>query len=67
MLIKKIFPEKMRPIKFLYEDLYGTTIGPIDEIYYISICLVETVKILIYNFVVKYTENKKISRRKYDG
>jgi len=55
MLIKKIFPEKNGPIRFS------------DEIYYISICTVETIKILIYNFVVKYTENKKISRRKYDG
>lgn len=67
MLIKKIFPEKFNPIRFIYEDLYGTTIGPMDELYYISICLIETLRILIYNSVVKYTEYKKISRRKNHG
>jgi hypothetical protein len=59
MFIKKFFPEKLRPIRFLYEDLYGTTIGPWDELYYIWICLLETVRILIYNFVMKYTNTEK--------
>jgi len=55
MFIKKIFPEKNGPIRFS------------DELYYILICVVETLKILIYNFVLKYTKYKKISREKNHG
>jgi len=50
MSIKKISQEKKSPIRFIYENLYGTSITPKDEVYYIWICLHETFKIVCLNF-----------------
>jgi len=67
MFIKKISQEKKCPIRSLrslrfpslsnvYYNLYGTTITPIDEVYYIWICLRETAKILFLNGYEKVFE-----------
>jgi hypothetical protein len=45
-MFKKILHIKKSPIRLIYEGLYGTTIGPKDEVSYIVSCLRETSKIL---------------------
>lgn len=46
---KKIFWGQKNPVRLLYVRGFGTTISPWDEIYYISICLGETLRIVGLN------------------
>lgn len=43
---KKIFSLVKNPVRLIYEKLYGTTIGPLDELCYIGVCLWETLNIV---------------------
>ena len=46
MIVKKFFASKKAPVRFIYEDIYGTSIGPNDEIEYYLLCLREIVNII---------------------
>jgi len=46
MIVKKFFASKKTPVRFIYEDIYGTSIGPNDEIEYYLLCLREIVNII---------------------
>jgi hypothetical protein len=59
MFIKKILRIKKSPIRLIYEDLYGTTIGPKDEVRYIVNCLSETLNILGTHYIKKFSPEKK--------
>ena len=59
MLIKKILSIKKFPIRLIYEDLYGTTIGPKDEVRYIVSCLRETLNIVGPHYIKKILPGKK--------
>jgi len=59
MLIKKIFPYKKSPIRLIYEGLYGTTIGPKDEVSYIVSCFRETLNIVGTHYIKKFSQGKK--------
>ena len=37
------------PLRYLYENVYGTTITLSDELYYILICIKESVRIVLTN------------------
>jgi hypothetical protein len=58
-MIKKILSIKKSPIRLIYEGLYGTTIGPKDEVSYIVSCLSETLNILGTNYIKKFSPEKK--------
>lgn len=66
MLIKKILSTKKSPIRSIYEGLYGTTIGPRDEVSYIVSCFRETLNIVGLNvmkqgshYIKKFSQGKK--------
>lgn len=42
------------PPRLLYENIYGTTITPIEEISYIFLCFSETLKIILRNYYEKF-------------
>jgi len=46
---KKIFSLVKNPVRLIYENLYGTTIGPLDELCYIGVCLWEGLNIVGLN------------------
>jgi len=48
-MLKKIFWGKKMPVRLLYENVWGTTISPLDEVSYIVSCLRETVNIVGLN------------------
>ncbi len=54
MANKKFLQKFKSPIRLLYEKKYGTTIGPWDEIYYISICARETIRIIRSHWSKKF-------------
>ena len=56
---KKNFLQVKNPVRLIYEDLYGTTIGPLDELWYISICLWEGLNILGSHAMKKIFQGKK--------
>lgn len=51
---KKFFQVFRDSIRFLYEDGYGTTLRFSDELYYISICVVETIGLIGIHFGKKF-------------
>jgi hypothetical protein len=57
-VIKKIFWGKKTPVRLLYVRGFGTTISPWDEVYYISICLGETLNILGSHYYKKFSRVK---------
>jgi hypothetical protein len=56
-VLKKIFWGKKMPVRLLYENVWGTTISPLDEVSYIVICLREGLNIMWSHYM------KKISPR----
>jgi hypothetical protein len=58
-VLKKIFWGKKMPVRLLYENVWGTTISPLDEVSYIVSCLRETVNIVGSNYVKKISRSKK--------
>jgi len=52
-VIRKIFWGKKNPVRVLYEDVWGTTISPCDEVSYISVCLWESLNILGAHYMKK--------------
>jgi hypothetical protein len=58
-MIKKILSIKKSPIRLIYEGLYGTTIGPSDEVSYIVSCLRETLNIVGSHYRKKILPGKK--------
>jgi len=50
---KKNFPLVKNPVRVLYEDVWGTTISPLDEVSYIVSCLRETVNIIGSHYMKK--------------
>jgi hypothetical protein len=58
-MIKKILSIKKSPIRLIYEGLYGTTIGPKDEVSYIVSCLRETLNIVGSHYRKKFSQEKK--------
>jgi hypothetical protein len=60
MLIKKILSIKKFPIRLIYEGLYGTTIGPKDEVSYIVSCLRETLNIVGTHYKKKIFPGKNV-------
>jgi hypothetical protein len=58
MFIKKILSTKKSPIGLIYERLYGTTIGPKDEVSYIVSCLRETLNIVGSHYIKKFSRVK---------
>jgi hypothetical protein len=58
-MIKKILSTKKSPIRLIYEGLYGTTIGPRDEVSYIVSCLRETLNIVGSHYIKKILPGKK--------
>jgi len=45
-VIQKIFWGKKTPIRLIYNNVYGTTLSPWNEFYYITITLWEGLNIL---------------------
>ena len=58
MFIKKILSTKKSPIRLIYEGLYGTTIGPKDEVSYIVSCFRETLNIVGSHVIKKFSRAK---------
>jgi hypothetical protein len=54
-VLKKIFWGKKSPVRVLYEDVWGTTISPWDEVSYIVSCLRETVNIIGSHYMKKFS------------
>jgi hypothetical protein len=59
MFLKNFFPNKKSPIGFIYENLYGTVIGPREEIEYYLLCLREIVNIIGSHYIKKFFGGKK--------
>ncbi len=59
---KKFFQVLKNPVRFLYEDKYGTTLRPSDELYYISICARETIRLIGLHWGKKIFGRKKSSQ-----
>ena len=53
-VLKKIFWGKKNPVRLLYENVWGTTISPWDEVYYIVRCLCATLNILGSHMLKKF-------------
>lgn len=62
---KKFFEVFRDSIRFLYEDGYGTTIRLSDELYYISICVVETIGLIGIHFGKKIFRGRKKSSQEF--
>lgn len=45
-------------IKLIYENIYGTTITPVEEFSYIVICLGETFRIVGSHMIKKFAHKK---------
>ena len=58
-ILKKIFSPIKTPVRLLYENVWGTTIGPCDEVSYIGICLGETLSIIGSHYMKKFFQGKK--------
>jgi len=58
-MLKKIFWGKKMPVRLLYENVWGTTISPLDEVSYIVSCLRETVNIVGSHAIKKISRSKK--------
>ncbi len=50
---KKISQVILNPVGFLYNEVYGTETTPWDEVYYIGICLGETIRIVSLHWTQK--------------
>mgnify|MGYP003338130362 FL=1 len=57
-VLKKIFWGKKNPVRVLYNNVYGTTISPWDEVSYIVSCLCETLNIMGSHYLKKFPRGK---------
>ena len=57
-MLKKIFWSKKNPVRFLYNNVYGTETSPWDELSYIGIVLGETIKIIVSHYIKKFFGSK---------
>ena len=57
-VLKKIFWGQKSPVRLLYENRWGTTISPLDEVSYIVSCLCETLNILGSHTIKKFSQGK---------
>ena len=55
---KKNFWGKKSPVRFLYGEVYGTEVGPLEEFSYIGICLWEGLNIIGSHYKKKILEVK---------
>ena len=56
---KKNFWGKKSPVRFLYGNVYGTEVGPLEEFSYIGICLWEVLNIIGSHYKKKIFGGKK--------
>jgi hypothetical protein len=57
-VLKKIFWGQKMPVRVLYENVWGTTISPYDEVSYIVICLCEGLNIMGSHYMKKISQVK---------